>query len=99
MEIQIKVAKKAHFYMWMLLGVMIFLDVYMLLYDIVYMTPAADEDCKLDTQYDALDSIVNVFTRSLFYGWWLIPVIYVFWPSDKCKCGRQKENGDSIAER
>ena len=30
-------------------------------------------------------AVLNVTNRSMNYVWWVIPIIYVLWPGNKCK--------------
>jgi hypothetical protein len=55
-------------------------NVYKLIIDLSYSFVANPETCNFDGTSDQINSLVKVFSRSLTYVYWLVAVIYVFWP-------------------
>jgi len=72
--------------MWSLIVCFNFVSVWSLVTAVLlYVYNTEGRNCILFDNTVA-ENLHTIISRSLAYVIWLVPIIYVFWPADKCCC-------------
>lgn len=98
---QVRTRSVALYNMWWIILSISFTNFYVLGYSIRQFV-VTDDFCNIEGQSDRAADWSNIMERSINYVWWMVPVLYVFWPADHkisdkifpCCCKRASSHHD-----